>query len=60
MPWEHLKSTCFDASTRKLQQVAIEDITESVDTLNLIMGNGPAAASKRKGWLEEVGLEVVV
>ena len=60
MPWEHLKSTCFDASTRKLQQVAIEDVTESVDTLNLIMGNGPAAASKRKGWLEEVGLEVLV
>jgi DNA gyrase/topoisomerase IV subunit B len=60
MPWEHLKSTCFDPSTRNLEQVAIEDVTESVDTLNLIMGNGPAAAAKRKGWLEEVGLEVAI
>ena len=58
MPWEHLRSTCFDASSRKLQQVAIEDLTESAETLNLIMGNGPAAASRRKSWLEEVGLEV--
>jgi hypothetical protein len=24
------------------------------------MGNGPAAAAKRKSWLEEVGLEVLV
>jgi DNA gyrase subunit B len=60
MPWEHLKSTCFSPSTRNLEQVAIEDITESLDTLNLIMGNGPAAAAKRKGWLEEVGLEVAI
>jgi DNA gyrase subunit B len=59
MPWEHLRSTCFDPTTRKLQQVAIEDLNESVETLNLIMGNGPVAASKRKGWLEEVGLEVL-
>lgn len=58
MPWEHLKSTCFDPGTRKLQQVAMEDVTESAETLNLIMGNGPVAASKRKSWLEEVGLEV--
>jgi DNA gyrase subunit B len=58
MPWEHLKSTCFDPATRRLEQVTMEDVTESVDTLNLIMGNGPVAASKRKSWLEEVGLEV--
>jgi DNA gyrase subunit B len=58
MPWEHLRSTCFDVSSRKLQQVAIEDLTESAETLNLIMGNGPTAASRRKSWLEEVGLEV--
>ncbi|HET9059105.1 MAG TPA: toprim domain-containing protein [Acidimicrobiales bacterium] len=58
MPWEHLKLTCFDPATRKLQQVAIEDVTESTETLNLIMGNGPTAAAKRKSWLEEVGLEV--
>ena len=60
MPWEYLKSTCFDPATRKLQQVAMEDVTESVEALNLIMGNGPMAASKRKNWLEEVGLEVSV
>lgn len=59
MPWEHLKSTCFDPTTRKLQQVAMEDLTESAETLSLIMGNGPVAASKRKNWLEEVGLEVL-
>ena len=58
MPWENLKSTCFDPATRKLQQVAMEDVPESVEALNLIMGNGPVAASKRKSWLEEVGLEV--
>jgi topoisomerase-4 subunit B len=58
MPWEHLKSTCFDPTSRKLQQVAVEDMTETAEALNLIMGNGPAAASKRKSWLEEVGLEV--
>jgi DNA gyrase subunit B len=59
MPWEHLRATCFDVATRKLQQVMVEDLTESSETLNLIMGNGPAAAAKRKGWLEEVGLEVL-
>jgi DNA gyrase/topoisomerase IV subunit B len=60
MPWQHLRATCFDPSTRKLQQVMVEDISESGETLNLIMGNGPAAAAKRKSWLEEVGLEVWV
>jgi DNA gyrase subunit B len=60
MPWQHLRATCFDPSTRKLQQVMVEDISESGETLNLIMGNGPAAAAKRKSWLEEVGLEVLV
>ena len=60
MPWQHLRSTCFDPATRKLQQVMVEDISESGETLNLIMGNGPAAAAKRKSWLEEVGLEVLV
>jgi DNA gyrase subunit B len=58
MPWEHLKSTCFDPVTRKLQQVTVEDITEAAATLNLIMGNGPAAAGRRRSWLEDVGLEV--
>jgi DNA gyrase subunit B len=58
MPWEHLKSTCFDPATRKLQQVTVEDISEAAATLNLIMGNGPAAAGKRRSWLEDVGLEV--
>jgi DNA gyrase subunit B len=58
MPWEHLKSTCFDPVTRKLQQVTIEDVAEAAETLNLIMGNGVHAAAKRKSWLEEVGLEV--
>jgi DNA gyrase subunit B len=60
MPWQHLRTTCFDPTTRKLQQVMVEDISESGETLNLIMGNGPAAAAKRKSWLEEVGLEVLV
>jgi DNA gyrase subunit B len=58
MPWEHLQSTCFDPATRKLQQVTVEDIAEAAQTLNLIMGNGPAAAGKRRSWLEEVGLDV--
>jgi DNA gyrase subunit B len=58
MPWEHLRSTCFDPTTRKLQQVTVEDIGEAAETLNLIMGNGPAAAGKRRSWLEEVGLDV--
>jgi DNA gyrase subunit B len=58
MPWEHLRSTCFDPATRKLQQVTVEDIGEAAETLNLIMGNGPAAAGKRRSWLEEVGLDV--
>ncbi|MGI8491223.1 MAG: DNA gyrase/topoisomerase IV subunit B [Acidimicrobiales bacterium] len=58
MPWEHLRSTCFDPETRKLQQVTVEDVAEAAETLNLIMGNGANAAAKRKGWLEEVGLEV--
>jgi DNA gyrase subunit B len=58
MPWQHLRSTCFDPTTRKLQQVTVEDIAEAAQTLNLIMGNGPAAAGKRRSWLEEVGLEV--
>lgn len=58
MPWEHLQSTCFDQATRKLQQVTVEDISEAAATLNLIMGNGPAAAGKRRSWLQEVGLEV--
>jgi DNA gyrase/topoisomerase IV subunit B len=58
MPWEHLRSTCFDPSTRKLQQVTVEDVAESAETLNLIMGNGAHAAARRKSWLEEVGLEV--
>jgi len=60
MPWEHLRATCFDVSTRKLQQVSMEDMTEAAETLNLIMGNGPTAAAKRRSWLEEVGLEVLV
>ena len=59
MPWEHLKSTCFDPATRKLQQVAVEDVSEAAATLNLIMGNGPAAAGKRRSWLADVGLETV-
>lgn len=59
MPWEHLRTTCFDPGTRKLQQVTMEDVPESMDTLNLIMGNGPVAAAKRRSWLEEVGLEVL-
>jgi DNA gyrase subunit B len=58
MPWQHLKSTCFDPTTRKLQQVTVEDVSEAAATLNLIMGNGPAAAGKRRSWLEDVGLEV--
>ena len=58
MPWEHLKSTCFDPTTRKLQQVTVEDVTEAAATLNLIMGNGPAAAGKRRSWLADVGLVV--
>jgi DNA gyrase subunit B len=58
MPWQHLRSTCFDPATRKLQQVTVEDIGEAAETLNLIMGNGPAAAGKRRSWLEEVGLDV--
>ena len=60
MPWEHLKSTCFDPATRKLQQVTVEDISEAAATLNLIMGNGPAAAGKRRSWLEDVGLRGLV
>jgi DNA gyrase subunit B len=59
MPWEHLRATCFDPSTRKLQQVTMEDVPESMETLSLIMGNGPVAAAKRRNWLEEVGLEVL-
>jgi DNA gyrase/topoisomerase IV subunit B len=59
MPWEHLKSTCFDPATRKLQQVTVEDVGEAGATLNLIMGNGPAAAGKRRSWLADVGLEVL-
>jgi DNA gyrase subunit B len=58
MPWPHLRSTCFDPATRKLQQVTVEDIGEAAETLNLIMGNGPAAAGKRRSWLAEVGLDV--
>ncbi len=58
MPWEHLRSTCFEPATRKLQQVTVEDVSEAAATLNLIMGNGPAAAGKRRNWLQDVGLEV--
>jgi DNA gyrase/topoisomerase IV subunit B len=58
MPWEHLRTTCFDPATRQLQQVTIEDAVEAAETMNLIMGNGPAAAGRRRAWLEEVGLEM--
>jgi len=58
MPWQHLQSTCFDPATRKLQQVTVEDVGEVSATLTLIMGNGPAAAGKRRSWLADVGLAV--
>lgn len=56
MPWQHLRSTCFDPATRKLQQVTVEDVGEVSATLTLIMGNGPTAAGKRRSWLADVGL----
>jgi DNA gyrase subunit B len=59
MPWEHLRSTVFDPETRKLLQVQVEDLSESAEILNLIMGKGPAAADKRKDWLADVGIEVL-
>jgi hypothetical protein len=37
----------------------VEDGSEAGATLNLIMGNGPAAAGKRRSWLADVGLEVL-
>ncbi len=60
MPWEHLRTTCFDATTRQLQQITIEDAAEAAETMNLIMGNGPTAAARRRGWLEEVGFEEAI
>lgn len=59
MPWEHLRDTCFKPETRQLQQITVEDAAEAVAAMNLIMGNGPAAAGRRREWLEEVGLELL-
>lgn len=49
---DQLEETVMDPATRQLSQVSIEDLAETMDAVNLVLGKD---ANRRRQWLEEAG-----
>jgi len=51
---DQLRETVFDPTSRRIQQISIEDATEAAKTVDLVMGSNPAP---RRLWLEEAAAD---